>query len=55
MVTYDGTAVTSSKTDVTAGSPCFKTVDGVTVVEFTVGGTTYQASLVSGVMTLTAV
>lgn len=55
MVTYDGTAVTSSKTDVTAGSPCFKTVDGVTVVEFTMGGTTYQASLVSGVMTLTAV
>ena len=55
MVTYDGTAVTSSKSDVTAGSPCFKNVDGVTVVEFTVGGTTYQASLVSGVMTLTAV
>ena len=59
MVTYDSKSVSGDdawqSNPHTSGSALFKTVDGKTVCEFTIDGTTYQASLVDGTMTVTAV
>jgi len=62
-VTYDGNAISSdydasswSGTNIfDTGSVLFRVVDGVTVIEFTVDGTTYHASISGGVVTVTAV